>query len=145
MPTSRGQPLAQLRVGGQLEHQRPRELARVGDELVVGLDLVRDLLVAQHPLGARHLLHLPAHRLGVLEHDRHDRPERDPARPLQLDDAPPEVVTLTLVRAQSTMSSTVSLRMSRPRFVIALDPRRGRVAERGSSGRTVRTSDVEVS
>ena len=46
------EPLAQLGVGSQLEEQRRGELAVVGNELVVGVDLVRDLLVAQHALGA---------------------------------------------------------------------------------------------
>src|SRR4029079_14382220 len=72
---------------------RAGELARFGDEVVVGVDLVLDLLVAQHPLGACHLLDLPAHRVGVLEHDRHERSDRDAARLLQLDDAAAEFGT----------------------------------------------------
>ena len=50
-----------------------------GDELVVGLDLVGDGLVGEHALGPRHLLHLEAHGVGVLEHDGDDVTERDPA------------------------------------------------------------------
>ena len=87
MPTSFGSHSRSAASEVSSRKQRARQLAGVGDQLVVGLDLVRDLLVAQHPLGARHLLHLPAHRVGVLEQDREDRSERDAARALHLDDA----------------------------------------------------------
>ena len=60
---------------------------------------MRDLFVAQHAFGARHLLHLPPHRVGVLEHDARYRPERNPAAALEVDDVAPEVVALALVRA----------------------------------------------
>ena len=88
----------ELRDVVDLDEQRARQLAGVGDQRVVGVDLVRDLLVAQHALGASHLLHLEAHGVGVLEHDRHQITERDPTPPLQRDDARPELGTLPLVR-----------------------------------------------
>src|SRR3974377_2048106 len=47
--------------------------------------LVGGLLLGGHPRGACHLLHLPPHRGRVLEHQRHDGSERDPADALQLD------------------------------------------------------------
>ena len=106
------EPLAQFSVRAQLEEQGRRQLPVVGNEIVVGGDLVRDLFVAQHAFGARHLHDLPAHRLGVLEHDRHELTERDPAPALQGDDRPAELLARVRRPRPSRMSSTVSFRIA---------------------------------
>src|SRR4029077_351965 len=64
------------------------------------LDLMCDLLVAQHALSASHLLDLEAHRRGVLEDHRHDVAQRDPAALLHRDDLRPKRLALALVLAQ---------------------------------------------
>ncbi len=80
-------------------NKRGRELARIGDELVVGGDLAGDGVVGEHALGARHLLHLEAHGVGVLEHDGDEVAERDAAALLHRDDRGAELVALALVGA----------------------------------------------
>ena len=79
-PDQLREPLAQRGVVGDLDEQRGRQLARVGDQLVVGLDLVRDLLRRCSMRSARAISWTWKRIVvGVLEHDRHEVAERDAA------------------------------------------------------------------
>ena len=70
---------------GDLDEERRGELALAGHELVVDVELVLERLRLADALDARHLVHLPAHRLAVLEDEGDAVADGDPARALVLD------------------------------------------------------------
>ena len=104
------QPRPQLRLRLQFDEQRQGELARLGDERVVDVELALHLLVGRHLLGADHLLNLEEHRRAVLEHDRDERADLHAAHFLQRGDFPAELARgPARMRARSAISSSVSL------------------------------------
>jgi hypothetical protein len=77
---------AERGVALHLDEERGAELAVVGQHLVVRVDLVLDLHRVGDALGPAHLFDLKPHGLAVLEDQRDLGADRDPARPLEVDD-----------------------------------------------------------
>jgi hypothetical protein len=78
--------------GRRLEEQRRGQRALGRHELIIDRDLALDLVVAHQALDPANLLDLERQRVAVLEHQRHAVTDEDPARALELDDAPEVVI-----------------------------------------------------
>ena len=105
---------------GDFDEERGGQLAGPGEQRVVRVDLVLDLLGLDDPLYAEHLLDLEPHGVAVLEHQRHQRPQRDPAPLLGFDDAaaklgPRELVLVEVLKVGGGQGLHDS--HARPRFV----------------------------
>jgi hypothetical protein len=82
---------------GDFDHERGRERIVVGDELVVNVDLLLDLLRLHDLLGPDHLLDVEEDRVAVLEHEHEFVADRDSSRALECDDPRHPGVAVALV------------------------------------------------
>src|SRR6266850_2055595 len=72
---------------GNLDEERGAELARLGQEGVVNVELVPDLGIIRDALDAAHLLDLEEHGVPVLEYEGKVPAHRHPPHALQIDHA----------------------------------------------------------
>src|SRR5262249_21766969 len=84
-----------------LDQDRRRDLVRSGNELVVGLDLMKNTGVARDALGAEHLLDLHEHRVTVLEDAGRAIPELHASPLLLVNDTRTEAIADRLVVRQA--------------------------------------------
>ena len=83
-----------------LDEERGRKLSGRGNQGVVGVQLVLDLVRLDDPLGADHLLDLEPDSVAVLEQEGEVLTDRNATRALGFDDPWPDLVADLLVLDQ---------------------------------------------
>src|SRR3970040_95420 len=86
-----------MRLVLDLQKQRCAELTRIGNKLVVNLDLLANFVQIGNALGAQHLLDLKNHGIAILEDNRNLVPDRDPTLFLFFNDIVAKLLTNLLV------------------------------------------------